>query len=87
LESLRERIVRVQGYNHEIELTLPLTDGAYSLMSGLRSVAKVETKVVKNHLRVKMWCKPEDVEKITQRLHSAGAHILKAGGGASPPPS
>jgi len=84
---LRERIMRVQGYNHEIELTLPLTDGAYSLMSSLRSVAKVETEVVKNHLRVKMWCKPEDVERITQRLHSAGAHIVKAGGEQGRPPS
>lgn len=85
LDALRERIIRVQGYNHEIELTLPLTDSAYSLMSSLRSLAKVETKVVKNHLRVKMWCKPEDVEKIAQRLLKAGAHILSSEERQGPP--
>lgn len=87
LNPLMGRLVRVQGYSHEIELTLPLTDAAYSLMSSLRSVAKVETKIVKNHMRANMWCKPEDVEKITQRLLTAGAHILKAGTQQSQPPS
>jgi GTP-binding protein HflX len=87
LDSLRERVVRVQGYDHRIEVTLPLTDEAYSLMSGLRSVARIETEVVKNHLRGELWCKPEDVDKITQRLRKAGAHVLKARENRDGPPS
>ncbi|MCU0851734.1 MAG: GTPase HflX [Thermoplasmata archaeon] len=87
LNPLRERIVRVQGYDRKIEVTLPLTDQAYSLMSSLRSVAKVETEVVKNHLKGELWCKPEDVDKITQRLRKAGAHVLKARETQGGPPS
>lgn len=72
-DSLRERILTVQGHTCVIEVEMPLTDAVYSLLSRLRSTAEVSMKVTGRHAQVIVRCKPEDSEKIVGWLNAAGA--------------
>ncbi len=73
VDVLRKRIDRIQNLSAEIEVELPLRDGSMSLLSRLRSSCEVVERVVGTHVKATIWCRPEDIGKVTGLLEAAGA--------------
>ncbi len=87
LDLIRERVSEVQGHTQGFEITLPLTDASYSLMSKLHNVAEVSHRIEDGQMRADVWCNPVDADKVRNWLLAAGAKILKdaARGGRDAP--
>jgi len=77
LDTVRERISEVQGYTQGFEITLPLTDASYSLMSKLHNVAEVSHRIEDGQLHADIWCNPSDADKVRNWFLAAGAKLLR----------
>jgi GTP-binding protein HflX len=76
LDTLKNRISRIQGFTCTIDATLPLVDRSFSYLSDLHSTAQVSERVVHDHLAVTIRCKPDDCDKILGKLDTLGAKVL-----------
>jgi len=76
LDLLRNRIARVQGKSWRIEAVLPLIDKSYNMLSRIRSIADVDSKVEDDKIRVIIRCKPEDDQKISGWIESIPAEVI-----------
>lgn len=77
LESLRDWISIVQGNVHGFEVTLPLTDASFRLLSRLYNIAEVTHEIVDGLLRASIWCNPSEADKVRAWLTAAGAQLLR----------
>lgn len=78
LDDLRNRIFRVQNHSFMIDATAPQTDEVYSMLSGLRSVARVSEMSDGPVVHIRVLCKPEDSQKLEARIKAAGGEIVSA---------
>jgi GTP-binding protein HflX len=77
-DSLRKRIGRVQGRYWRIDVVMPLTDKSYNMLSRVRSIAGVNSKVMNDKIHVTVMCKPEDQQKISGWLESLPATVVSS---------
>lgn len=75
LDELKNRISLVQDYSYLITATAPQTDEVYSLLSRLRSVAKVWESSDGPKVSIRILCKPEDRQKLEARITALGGQI------------
>ena len=78
LDLLKNRIAQVQGRSWRVEAVLPLVDKSYNMLSRIRSVADVDSKVEDDKIRVIIRCKPEDGQKISGWIESIAAKIISS---------
>ena len=78
LDLLRKRIGLIQGRTYQIEAVLPLLDKSYNMLSRIRSIADVDSKVVADKIRVTIACKPEDRQKISGLIESIDAELISS---------
>ena len=78
LDVLRNRMASVQGRSWQVVAELPMVDKSYSLLSKLRSLGEVESKVGTDRIIAVIKCKPEDAQKITGWLQGASAIIVSS---------
>ncbi len=75
LVELRERITRVEGYSWAIDAVAPQSNEVYSLLSRLRTKARVSESSAGSSVLVRILCKPADRHTLEARLRSIGAKI------------
>ena len=73
LDILRKRINKIQNLSTAIHVELPLEDGSIGLLSRLRSLCEVVEEVDGTRVKATIWCKSEDVTKVSGWLEAAGA--------------
>ncbi len=78
LEVLRERMSSIQGRSWQLVAELPLVNESYSLLSRLRSMGEIESKIIADRIVAEIRCKPEDAPKITGWLEGASADIISS---------
>ena len=78
LDQLRKRISRVQGRFWRIDAALPLIDKSYNMLSRIRSIADVDSKVVGDEIHVVIMCKPDDDQKISGWIESIPAKVISS---------
>jgi GTP-binding protein HflX len=78
LDLLKNRIAQVQGRSWRIEAVLSLVDKSYNMLSRIRSVAEVDSKVVDDKVHVTIRCKPEDGQKISGWIESIAAKVISS---------
>lgn len=78
LDLLKNRIAQVQGRSWRIEAVLALVDKSYNMLSRIRSVAEVDSKVVDDKVHVTIRCKPEDGQKISGWIESIAAKVISS---------
>jgi GTP-binding protein HflX len=76
LDLLKNRIARVQGRSWRIEAVLPLIDKSYNMLSRVRLIAGVDSKVVGDNIQVVVMCKPGDGQKISGWIESIPAKVI-----------
>lgn len=75
LDELKDRILLAQNYSCVIEAIAPHTDKIYSLLSRLRSIARVQESSSGSMLQVRVLCRPEDGQKLEAWIKSAGGEV------------
>lgn len=75
LDLLRARIAQVQGRSWHIEVDMPLVSKSYAMLSKIRAISEVVTRVVGSSLYASLMCRPEDAQKIVGWLESASGRI------------
>lgn len=78
LDLLKKRIALIQGRSWRIEAVLPLVDKSYNMLSRIRSVADVDSKVVDDKVHVIIRCKPDDGQKISGWIESIPAKVISS---------
>jgi len=78
LDLLKNRLARVQERSWRIEAVLPLVDKSYNMVSRIRSIADVDSKVEDDKVRVIIRCKPEDGQKISGWIESIAAKVISS---------
>jgi len=78
LDLLKIRIARIQGRSWWIQAVFPLVDKSYNLLSRIRSIADVDSKVEDDKIRVIIRCKPEDAQKISGWIESIPAQVISS---------
>jgi len=73
LDSLRERISRIQNLSSRVEVELPMKDESMSLLSRLRASCDIQEHIDGVVVRATIRCRTEDLGKITGWLNGAGA--------------
>ncbi len=87
LDKLKGRIVQAQNHSYLIEATAPQTDEIYSLLSRLRSIAKVWESSDGPMVSIRVLCRPEDRQKLESRITALGGHIVLSQNKAENAPS
>jgi len=57
---------------------LLLVDKSYNMLSRIRSIADVDSKVEDDKIRVTISCKPEDGQKISGWIESIAAKVISS---------
>jgi GTP-binding protein HflX len=78
LDLIKNRIIQVQGRSRRIEALLPLVDKSYNMLSRIRSIADVDSRVVNDKIHVIIRCKPEDGQKLSGWIESIPAKVISS---------
>ncbi|MBN1678106.1 MAG: GTPase HflX, partial [Candidatus Thermoplasmatota archaeon] len=78
LDELINRIAGLQDYSYAIDITVPQTNEVYSLLSRLRSIAKIELVSSESILRIRILCRSEDRQKIEGWIRAVDGQIISA---------
>lgn len=80
LDSLKQRMNKVQDLSAEVEVELPLRDESLSLLSRLRGSCYVTDSVSGQIVKASLRCRPEDLAKVVGWLEAAGAYKVAVAG-------
>jgi len=75
LDALSALIAQSEGVRCKIEATLPITNGAFSLISSLHDSVGVETHTSSDSTRLSIACSEGALERIQAEIRAAGGEI------------
>ncbi len=77
-DELISRIAKSQDYSCILDVTAPQTDEVYSLLSKLRSTARIQQTSDGPILRIRILCKQDDRQKLEGWIRAVGGEIVSA---------